>query len=68
MRVYEFLKQTISMETTNTKASELLNVSPSTINRYKNAIEITSNRKFINRATKEKLASMLKSMNTKATN
>ena len=35
MRVDEFLKQTIAMGKTNKEASELLNVSPSTINWYK---------------------------------
>ena len=56
------------MGNTNKEASELLNVSPSTINRYKKAFGITSNRKPVNRTTEEKQASMLKSMKTKATN
>ena len=34
MRVDEFLKHTIAMGKTNKEASELLNVSSSTINRY----------------------------------
>ena len=54
MRVDEFLKQTIAMGKTNKEASELLNVSPSTINRYKKAIGITSNRKPVTRSTEEK--------------
>ena len=49
-------------------SAELLNISPSNINRYKTAIGITSNRKPVNRTTKEKQASMLKSIKTKATN
>ena len=48
MSVDEFLKQTIAMGKTNKKASALLNVSPSTINRYKTAIKITLTRKLVN--------------------
>ena len=43
-------------------------MSPSTINRYKKAIGIVSNRKQVNRTTDEKQAAMLKSIKTKATN
>ena len=68
MRVDEFLKQTIALWKTNKETSELLNISPSTINRYKKAIGIVSNRKQVNRTTEEKQAAMLKSMKTKATN
>ena len=68
MRVDEFLKQTIALGKTNKKASELLYVSSSTINRYKRAIGIVSNRKQVNRTTEEKQASMLKFIKTKATN
>ena len=68
MRVDEFLKQTIAMGKTNKEASELLNVSQSTINRYKTAIGIISNHKPVNRTTEEKQAAMLKSMKTTATN
>ena len=35
MRVDQFLKQTIALGKTNKQATELLDVSPSTINRYK---------------------------------
>ena len=68
MRVDKFLKQTIAMGKPNKKATDLLNVSQSTINRYTKAIGITSNRKPVNRTTVEKQASMLKFMKTKATN
>ena len=34
MRVDQFLKQTIALEKTSKQAPELLDVSPSTINRY----------------------------------
>ena len=68
MRVDQFLKQTIALGKTSKQASELLDVSSSTINRYKKAIGINSNRKPVNRTTEEKQASMLKSMKTKATN
>ena len=64
MRVYKFLKQTLAMGETNNEASELLNVSPSSILRYTNTIGITSNRKPVNRTTEEKQASMFKSMKT----
>ena len=37
MRIDEFLKQTVAMGKTKKEASELLNVSPFTINRFKNA-------------------------------
>ena len=67
MRVDEFLKQTIGKRRTNNETTELLNISLLTINRYKQAIGITSNRKPVNRPTK-KQASRLKSMKTKATN
>ena len=68
MQVDEFLKQTIEKGRTNKEASELLNVSSQTINRYKKAICIVSNRKPVNTQTEEKQAAMLKSMKTKATN
>ena len=68
MKVYKFLKQTIALGKTNKEASELSNVSLSTINRYKKAIGITSNRKPVTRTTEEKHAAMLKSMKTIATN
>ena len=41
IRVDKFVKQTIAIGKTNKEAFELLNVSPSTINRYKNAFGIT---------------------------
>ena len=44
MRVDEFLRQTIARGKTTKEASELLGVSPSTINRYKKALGISSNR------------------------
>ena len=62
------MSETIGKGRTNKETAELLNVSPSTIYRYKKAIGITSNRKPVNRTTEEKQASMLKSMKTKATN
>ena len=68
MRVDEFLKQTIAMGKTNEEASELFNMSPSTINQYKTAIGMTSNRKPVTRTTEEKQAAMYKFMKTKATN
>ena len=68
MRVDQFLKQTIALGKTNKQAAELLDVSPSTINRYKKSVGILSNRKRVNRTTEKKQASMLKSMKTKATN
>ena len=68
MRVDQFLKQTIALGKTSKQASELLDVSSSTINRYIKAIGINSNRKPVNRTTEEKQASMLKSIKTKATN
>ena len=43
-KVAEFLSETIGKGWTNKETAELLNVSPSTINRYKNAIGIVSNR------------------------
>ena len=43
-------------------------MSSSTINRYKIAIGITSNRKPVIRTTEEKQAAMLRSMKTKARN
>ena len=46
----------------------MLDISPSTINRYKTAVGITSKRKQVNRTPEEKQASMLKSIKTKATN
>ena len=64
----EFLNETNWKLRTNKETAELLNISPSTINRYKNAIGITSNRKPVTRTTEEKQASMLKSMKTTATN
>ena len=68
MRVDQFLKQTIALGKTNKQAAELLDVSPSTINRYKKSVGILSNRKPVNRTTEDKQAAMLKSMKTKATN
>ena len=56
------------MGKTNKDASELLNLSTSTINRYNKAIEITSNRKPVNRTKQEKQAALLKSTKTKTTN
>ena len=50
-KVAEFLSETIGKGRTNKETAELLNVSPSTINRYKKAIGITSNRKPVNRTT-----------------
>ena len=38
MRVDQFLKQTIALGKTNKEAAELLDVSPSTINRYKKSV------------------------------
>ena len=67
-KVAEFLNETIGKGRTNKETAELLNISPSTINRYKKAIGITSNRKSVNRTTEDKQAAMLKSMTTKATN
>ena len=67
-KVEEFLNETIEKGKTNKETAELLNISPYTINRYKKAIGVTSNRKPVNRTTEEKQASMLKSMKTKATN
>ena len=67
-KVAEFLNETIGKGKTNKETAELLNISPSTINRYKKAIGITSNRKQVNRTTERKQAFMLKSMKTKATN
>ena len=67
-KVAEFLSETIGKGRTNKETAELLNISPFTINRYKNAIGSTSNRKPANRTTEEKKASMHKSMKTKATN
>ena len=68
MRVDQFLKQTIALGKTNKQAAELLDVSPSTINRYNKSVGIVSNRKIVNRTKEEKQASMLKSMKTTATN
>ena len=67
-KIAEFLNETIEKGKTNKETAELLNISPSTINRYKTAIGITSNRKPVNRTTEDKQAAMLKSMKTKATN
>ena len=67
-KVAEFLNETIGKGLTNKETAEFLNVSPSTINRYKIAIGIISNLKPVTRTTEEKQASMLKSMKTKATN
>ena len=66
-KVAEFLNETIGKGKTNKETAELLNISPSTINRKK-AIGITSNRKPVTITTEEKQAAMLKSMKTKATN
>ena len=68
MRVDEFLRETIAKGKTNKQAAELLDVSPSTINRYKKLLGIISKRKLVNRTPEEKQVSMLKSMKTKATN
>ena len=67
-KVAEFLNEKIGKGKMNRETAELLNISPSTINRYKKAIGITSNRKPVTTTTEEKQASMLKSMKTKATN
>ena len=67
-KVAEFLNETIGKGKINKETADLLNICPSTINRYKKAIGIKSNRKLVNRTTEEKQASMLKSMKTKATN
>ena len=67
-KVAEFLNETIGKGKTNKETAELLNISLSTINRYRKAIGITSNRKPVTRTTEVKQASMLKSMKTKATN
>ena len=67
-KVAEFLNETIGKGKSNKETAELLNISPSTLNRYKKAIGMTSNRRIVNRTTEEKQASMLKSMKTKATN
>ena len=56
------------MGKTNKEASEKLDISPSTINRYNNSLGILSKRKAVNRTTEKKQAFMLKSMKTKATN
>ena len=53
-------------EKTYCETAELLNISSSTINRYKTAIGITSISKPVNRTTIEKQSSMFMSMNTKA--
>ena len=68
MRVYQFLREIIAKGKTNKQAAELLDVSPSTINRYKKSVGIISKRKPVNITPEEKQASMLKSMKTKATN
>ena len=67
-KVAEFLNETIGKGRPNKETAELLNISPSTINRYNKAIGIASNRKPVIRTAEEKQASMLKSMKTKATN
>ena len=67
-KVAEFLNETIGKGKTNKETAELLNISPSTINRYKKAIGMPPNRKIVNRTKEEKQASILKSMKTKATN
>ena len=67
-KVAEYFSETIGKGRTNKETADLLNISPSTINRYKKAIEITSNRKPVNKTRKEKQAAMLKSQKTKATN
>ena len=67
-KVAELLSETIVKGRTNKETAELLNVSSSTINRYKKAIGITSNRNPVTRTTEEKQAAMLKSMKTKARN
>ena len=67
-KVAEFLNETIGKGKTNKETADLLNISPSTINRYKKAIGIQSNLKPVNRTAEEKQASMLKSMKTKVTN
>ena len=68
MRVDQFWRETIAKGKTNKQAAELLDVSPSTINRYKKSVGIISKRKPVNRTPDEKQASMLKSMKTKAIN
>ena len=67
-KVAEFLNEKIGKGRTNKETAELLNVSPSAINRYKKAIGIVSNCKPSNRSTEKKQAAMLKSMKTQATN
>ena len=66
-KIAEFLNETIGKGKTNKETSDLLNISSSTINRYKKAIGMTSTRKPVNRTTEDKQAAMLKSMKTKAT-
>ena len=48
MRVDKFLKHTIALGKTNKEASELLDISPSTINRYKKSVGNLSKRKPVN--------------------
>ena len=67
-KVAEFLNETIGKGKTNKETAELLNISLSTINQYKTAIGIVSNHKPFNSTTEEKLAAMLKTMKTLATN
>lgn len=68
MRVDAVLNETIAMDKTKRKAAELLNVSPSIIDRYQKAVGTTSNRKPVETPTEEKQALMLKSIKTKAIN
>ena len=51
-KVAEFLNETIGKGKTNKETSELLNISPSTINRYKKLIGITLERLNIQTGSK----------------
>ena len=51
-KVAEFLNETIGKGKTNRETAELLNISSSTINRYKTAIVITLNHKLVNKRRK----------------
>ena len=61
------MNETIGTRKTNRETAELINISSSTINGYKKAIKITSNRKPVSKTTEEKQVSIIKSMKTKAT-
>ena len=68
MKVDEFLRQTIARGKTTKEASELLDVSPSTINRYKKSWGISSNRKSYNRTPEAKQLASIKAKETKERN